>query len=67
MEKTEDKKKKWIKIYPSYIDKALKHSEGRKVAINYAVENPNIREIFGVCSTILSLECKEEIVFILIN
>ena len=36
----DDGEKKWIKIYPIYIDKAVKVSEGRKVSLANAAENP---------------------------
>ncbi len=64
MESSKDIKKKWIKIYPSYIDKGLKCSEGRKVSASIAVDNPNIKEIFVVCAEILKLDAKGEIVYI---
>ncbi len=63
MEQTEDIQKKWIKIYPSYLDKDLKNSEGRKVPADIAVSNPTTRDIFVVCSEVLKLNCKEEKVF----
>jgi hypothetical protein len=66
MESSEALQKKWVKIYPSYIDKALKHSEGRKVSSAIAVENPTCRDIFIVCSEILKLNCSEQFVNILI-
>ena len=50
----------WIKIYPSYIDKELKHSEGRKVSEVYAVEKPNVPEIYLVCKEIFGLDCAIE-------
>jgi signal recognition particle subunit SEC65 len=62
MEKTEDLKKKWIKFYPSYIDKGLKYGEGRKVSSAIAVENPTAREIFIICGEYMKLDCVEEYV-----
>jgi signal recognition particle subunit SEC65 len=60
---SEDKiSKTWIKVYPSYLDKELKHSDGRKVALPYAVEKPIAQEIFLVCTNILKLNCKVEYV-----
>ncbi len=56
MENNEAMKKKYIKIYPTYIDKQLKHSEGRKVPLSVAVENPQSQEINAVCAKILSLD-----------
>jgi signal recognition particle subunit SEC65 len=60
MESQETLVKKYIKIYPSYIDKALKHSEGRKVSSSIAMENPRIEEINAVCSQVLGLDSKKE-------
>jgi signal recognition particle subunit SEC65 len=64
MEQVDQLQKKWIKIYPSYLDKDLKCSEGRKISSNIAVSNPNTKEIFVVCSELLKLGCKEEKVVI---
>ena len=50
MESSENLEKKWIKIYPIYIDKALKYSEGRKVSLAHAAENPTAKDIYTVCS-----------------
>ena len=55
MEKTPEIEKKWIKIYPIYFDKSVKLSEGRKVAMNYAVEDPNVRQIYDVCTNFYGL------------
>jgi signal recognition particle subunit SEC65 len=60
MENNEALKKKYIKIYPSYIDKQLKHSEGRKVPLSVAVENPLTTEINAVCNQILGLDSASE-------
>jgi signal recognition particle subunit SEC65 len=63
---SEDNKatKTWIKIYPSYIDKELKHSAGRKVSLPYAVDKPLAQEIYVVCTNLLKLPCKLEYVHI---
>ena len=63
MEQIDTMKKQWVKVYPTYIDKALKHSEGRKIACDIAVENPTTKEIFAICAEELRLDCKQEIVF----
>jgi signal recognition particle subunit SEC65 len=55
--------KRWVKIYPSYIDKEMKHSEGRKVSNAYAVDKPNSGEIYQICSGLLKLSCKVEYVY----
>ena len=63
MEQAEDVQKKWVKFYPSYIDKDLKCSEGRRIPSEIAVSNPTTKEIFAVCSEGLKLNCKEEKVY----
>ncbi len=60
MEQADELQKKWVKIYPSYLDKDLKCAEGRKISSEVAVSNPTTKEIFGACSEILKLNCKEE-------
>ena len=67
METTDGIQKNWVKIYPSYLDKNIKHSEGRKVPNDVAVENPTSREIFFDCGEILRLNAKEEKVKLEIN
>ena len=67
METQEQLKKTWVKFYPSYIEKTLKHSEGRKINSEIAVENPTIKEIFAICAEQLKLDCKQELVNILDN
>lgn len=66
MESSENLEKKWIKIYPIYIDKALKYSEGRKVSLAHAAENPTAKDIYTVCSQFLGLNCKLENVFMIL-
>lgn len=60
--------KNWIRIYPIYIDKDVKLSEGRKVSINNSCENPLSTEIFQALTKILNLPCKleEEVIFFFI-
>ena len=60
MENNEALKKKYIKIYPTYIDKKLKHSEGRKIPLGVAIETPLSVEIFAVCSKVLNLDSQIE-------
>ena len=52
--------KKYVKVYPIYIDKALKYSEGRKINKELCVENPRAKDISKVCEEILGLKCKLE-------
>jgi len=59
MESNDKLKKTYTKIYPIYIDKRLKRSEGRKVADEYSVENPTIKEIYQIVKSI-DLECFPE-------
>jgi signal recognition particle subunit SEC65 len=60
MESNASLTKNWIRIYPSYIDKELIHSEGRKVSLLYAVEKPTVPEIFIVCKELFGLDCAIE-------
>ncbi len=60
MEQAETIQKQWVKIYPSYIDKALKHNEGRKISASLAVENPSIKEILAICKQELGLNSAPE-------
>jgi signal recognition particle subunit SEC65 len=62
MESNESLKKSWVKVYPSYIDRTLKCSEGRKLASSLAVENPNIAEIFIVCAEFLKLDSAQDVI-----
>ena len=70
MESTRDysNEKNWIRIYPIYIDKDVKLSEGRKVSINYSCEQPSSSDIHQALTNTLNLPCKleEEVKFILI-
>lgn len=45
-----DAKERWTVVYPAYINKKLKESEGRKIGLNDAVENPTVQEIADICS-----------------
>lgn len=47
---------KWVAVYPQYIDKSLKHSEGRKIGADDAIENPTAGEIAYACSS-LGMRC----------
>jgi len=60
MESKDSLQKTWIKFYPSYIDKNLKHSEGRKISNENSLENPTCLEIFKICAELLKLDCKME-------
>jgi signal recognition particle subunit SRP19 len=52
--------KTWIKIYPSYIDKELKHSEGRKVSNELAIEKPSAHEIYTILKNVFDMDCKAQ-------
>ena len=58
--KLTEEEKKWVKVYPIYIDKNVKYSEGRKINAELCVENPLARDIFRVCHELLNLKCKLE-------
>jgi signal recognition particle subunit SRP19 len=36
-------------IYPAYIDKNLKTSEGRRIPLEFSVEKPTAKEIYDIC------------------
>jgi signal recognition particle subunit SRP19 len=44
--------KHWHVIYPVYFDKAKSHSEGRRVPIQLAVENPLAQTITAACKSL---------------
>ena len=52
MENTEKLQKNWIKIYPIYIDKDMKRSEGRKMPTEFSVEAPTAKEIHSLMKSI---------------
>ena len=58
--KLTEEEKKYVKVYPIYIDKNVKYSEGRKINKEICVENPKAKDIFRVCNEILGLKCKLE-------
>ena len=58
--KLTEEEKKYVKIYPVYIDKTLKLSEGRKIKSDICTENPRAKDIYRVCNEILGLKCKLE-------
>ncbi len=62
MESESNSKKKWVKVYPCYIDKSLKCHEGRKVSSELAIENPTVKEIFFVCAEAMKIDCASEVV-----
>ena len=59
--KLTEEEKKYVKVYPIYIDKGVKYVQGRKINKELCVENPRAKDIFRVCSEILGLKCKLEI------
>ena len=59
--KLTEEEKKYVKVYPIYIDKNVKYAEGRKINIESCVEKPNALQILRVCDKILELKCKLEI------
>ena len=58
--KLTEAEKKYVKVYPVYIDKTLKYSEGRKINKEICTENPRAKDIYRVCNEILGLKCKLE-------
>ena len=51
MEKNAKQSTEWIKIYPNYLDKTIKKSEGRKMGSQFCVENPTIKELYVICKS----------------
>ncbi|PXF48804.1 Signal recognition particle 19 kDa protein [Gracilariopsis chorda] len=52
--------RRWVVIYPPYIDKNRKEKEGRKIAKEKCVEKPNMKEVFD-CATLLRLQTALEL------
>ena len=48
-----------VKVYPLYLDSALKRAEGRKITKEEGIENPNINAMFRAVKT-LGFEAKLE-------
>ena len=59
--KLTEEEKKYVKVYPIYIDKDLKYSKGRKINLELCVEKPNPMQIQRVCEELLGLKCKFQI------
>lgn len=49
MDGDEKKIKKWIVIYPVYINSKKTMAEGRRISISKACENPTYAEIHDCC------------------
>ena len=63
MESKENIEKKWVKVYPIYIDKEVKISEGRKVNLQDSTEQPTVKAIYQVVTEFLGLNAKIEEVY----
>ncbi len=63
MESKENIEKKWVKVYPIYIDKEVKISEGRKVNLQDSTEQPTVKAIYQVVTEFLGLKGKIEEVY----
>ena len=59
--KLTEEEKKYVKVYPIYIDKEVKYSEGRKINAELCIEKPNCMLIQRVCTELLGLKCKFEL------
>ena len=53
-------KKRWRVLYPAYINKKFKLSQGRKITVDNCVEKPNVSEIGEIC-TYLKFPCVIEV------
>lgn len=58
--RTPDEQKRWRIIYPAYINKRLKISEGRKIPSEHCVMDPLVTEIAEVCQA-LKFPCVIEV------
>ena len=63
MESQQNIEKKWVKVYPIYIDKGVKMREGRKINLENCTEEPSAKAIFQVCKEFFGLNCKMEEVY----
>lgn len=54
---------KRVIIYPNYIDSKKKISEGRRIPLDKACENPNVGEIADSCNIGLGLKAEYELKF----
>lgn len=52
--------RRWVVIYPPYIDKLRKESEGRKIAKDKCVEKPTMKEVFD-CVQMLKFQTALEL------
>ena len=59
--KLTEEEKKYVKVYPIYIDKEVKYSEGRKINTELCIEKPDCMLIQRVCTELLGLKCKFEL------
>ena len=59
--KLTEEEKKYVKVYPIYIDKDLKYSGGRKINLELCVEKPSPMQIQRVCEELLGLKSKFQI------
>ena len=59
-QKLTEEEKKYVKVYPIYIDKAVKYCQGRKINKELCIENPMAKDIYRVCNELLGLKCKLE-------
>lgn len=54
--------KHWIILYPVYLNSKKTTSEGRRISISKAVENPTIYEIADICKH-LGFQVEIEVLF----
>ncbi|CDF32415.1 unnamed protein product [Chondrus crispus] len=47
--------RRWVVIYPPYLDKLRTEAQGRKIAKDKCVENPTIKEVFD-CAQLLKFQ-----------
>ena len=58
VKKLTEEEKKYVKVYPIYINKNVKYSKGRQINLELCVEKPDSMQIMKVCKELLGLTCR---------
>ena len=57
VKKLTEEEKKYVKVYPIYLNKDIKYENGRKINLELCVEKPDSMQIMKVCKELLGLTC----------
>ena len=57
VKKLTEEEKKYVKVYPIYINKNVRYEKGRKINLELCVEKPDSLQILRVCKELLGLTC----------